>query len=84
MMELALARFFGRNRIHPKRVIFFRDGVSEGEYNTVATTELAAIKGTLTFNLCLTFSRLILFALAAIKAIVKDEISVTFIVVGKR
>jgi len=44
MMEIALKRFKDVAKVLPKRVIFFRDGVSEGEYNTVATSELAAIQ----------------------------------------
>jgi len=44
MMEIALKRFKDVAGVLPKRVIFFRDGVSEGEYNTVATSELAAIQ----------------------------------------
>ena len=50
MMERALGRFIEFNKIPPRRLIFFRDGVSEGEYNTVATAEIAAIKGTLRFG----------------------------------
>ena len=46
MMERALGRFIEICKIPPKRVIFFRDGVSEGEYNTVAAAELEAIQGT--------------------------------------
>ena len=48
MMEIALKRLMegSGSPVPPKRVIFFRDGVSEGEYNTVATAELAAIRGT--------------------------------------
>jgi eukaryotic translation initiation factor 2C len=46
MMERALERFIEFNEKPPRRLIFFRDGVSEGEYNTVATAELAAIEGT--------------------------------------
>jgi eukaryotic translation initiation factor 2C len=34
MMEQALGRFIEVNKVPPRRVIFFRDGVSEGEYNT--------------------------------------------------
>ena len=45
MMERALRRFNEFRKIPPRRVIFFRDGVSEGEYNTVATAEIAAIQG---------------------------------------
>jgi hypothetical protein len=45
MMERALGRFIEFQKIPPWRVIFFRDGVSEGEYNTVASAELEAIQG---------------------------------------
>ena len=57
MMERALGRFieFTNSKIPPKRIIFFRDGVSEGEYSTVATAELEAIQGTL-FKLTLTYT----------------------------
>ena len=47
MMERALRRFVELNKMPPRRVIFVRDGVSEGEYNIVATAELAAIQGML-------------------------------------
>ena len=47
MMERALGRFIEFRKIPPRRVIFFRDGVSEGEYSTVAAAELEAIQGTL-------------------------------------
>jgi eukaryotic translation initiation factor 2C len=50
MMEKALERFIGICKIPPKRVIFFRDGVSEGEYNTVAAAELEAIQGKFKFT----------------------------------
>ena len=50
MMERALKRFIEFNKAPPEKLIFFRDGVSEGEYNTVATAELAAIKGRLRIN----------------------------------
>ena len=46
MMEIVLKRFKDVAKMLPKRVIFFRDGVLEGEYNAVATSELAAIQGT--------------------------------------
>ena len=45
MMERALGKFIEFCKILPRRVILFRDGVSEGEYNTVATAELEAIQG---------------------------------------
>jgi hypothetical protein len=50
MMEKALEHFIGICKIPPKRVIFFRDGVSEGEYNTVAAAELEAIQGKFKFT----------------------------------
>ena len=56
MMEKSLRHFIELRKIPPRRVIFFRDGVSEGEYNTVATAELAAIQGTLmSVTFCLTY-----------------------------
>ena len=62
MMERALGRFIEFVKIPPRRVIFFRDGVSEGEYNTVATAELAAIQGT--FKIISTYAyRIELFSL---------------------
>ena len=54
MMERALGRFIEFRKIPPKRIIFFRDGVSEGEYSTVATAELEAIQ--CKFNYCLPFA----------------------------
>ena len=85
MMVRALGQFIEYRKIPPRRVIFFWDGVLEGEYNTVATAELEAIQGT--FMSILLFNLSNLFFLAAIKTIVggRDyQILVTFIVVGKR
>ncbi|KAJ7771757.1 argonaute-like protein [Mycena metata] len=36
--------FFGRNKQPPKRIIFYRDGVSEGEMEAVKLVEVAAIQ----------------------------------------
>jgi eukaryotic translation initiation factor 2C len=53
MMEQALGHFIEYGKRPPKQVIFFRDGVSEGEYNTVAAAELEARQGTLRLiNIC--------------------------------
>ena len=85
MMERALWRFIEFKKRPPRRLIFFRDGVSEGEYNTVAAAEIKAIEGTLI--LLLYVSNRWNFFSAAIQTIVagKDyKIFVTFIVVGKR
>lgn len=37
------------DRYLPRRIVFFRDGVSEGEFQTVFTQELGALKGQLNF-----------------------------------
>jgi len=68
MMERALGLFIEFRKIPPRRVIFFRDGVSEGEYNTVAAAELEAIQA----------------AIKTIVGGRDYQILVTFIVVGKR
>jgi eukaryotic translation initiation factor 2C len=45
MREQAVGKFMEFRKILPHRVIFFRDEVSEGEDNTVATAKLKAIQG---------------------------------------
>ena len=45
MAETAILDFIGVNRCPPGRVFFFRDGVSEGEFSTVARHEIEAIEG---------------------------------------
>jgi hypothetical protein len=44
-MERALRHFIEICKVPPKRIIFFRDEVLEGEYNTVANAELEVIQG---------------------------------------
>ena len=56
-MERALGKFIEFCKMPPRRVIFFRDGVSEGEYSTVAAAEIEAIQGT--FGLINTCTQLI-------------------------
>jgi sulfur relay (sulfurtransferase) complex TusBCD TusD component (DsrE family) len=41
----AISQFGLRNKVAPARIFFFRDGVSEGEYDKVAATEVQAIRG---------------------------------------
>ena len=87
MMERALGRFIEFRKIPPRRVIFFRDGVSEGEYNTVATAELEAIQGMSSLTNSCDYCIEPFSSLAAIRTIVggRDyQILVTFVVVGKR
>jgi len=44
MVMDAIDSFGQRNNFGPERIIFFRDGVSEGEFDQVAKKEIAAIK----------------------------------------
>jgi eukaryotic translation initiation factor 2C len=44
MVINAINSFGQKNNIGPERIIFFRDGVSEGEFDQVAAKEIAAIK----------------------------------------
>ncbi|KAI8922026.1 Piwi domain-containing protein [Powellomyces hirtus] len=36
--------FYQRSKVYPKRVIFYRDGVSEGQFSEVAIQEIVALK----------------------------------------
>lgn len=46
MVEEAIKSFALTNHSRlPQKIIFFRDGVSEGEYDKVAAVEIKAIKG---------------------------------------
>jgi eukaryotic translation initiation factor 2C len=46
MVEEAINNFaLANNSALPQKIIFFRDGVSEGEYDKVAAVEIKAIKG---------------------------------------
>ena len=64
-----------------KQFIFFRDGVSEGEYNTA---ELEAIKGTLSIALHLTLLNVLNFLfLAVIRTIVGIRDYQILVIVGK-
>ena len=46
----AIGVFKGTNGIIPERIIFLRDGVSEGEFSRVRDTEVAAIHGEWPYN----------------------------------
>jgi hypothetical protein len=41
----AVDEFGNRNKGPPKRIVFFRDGLSEGEYAGVGNEEIEDIKG---------------------------------------
>ncbi|KAF9036856.1 Piwi domain-containing protein [Panaeolus papilionaceus] len=62
------------NRRGPTRIIFFRDGVSEGEYDKVRRVELAAIQSAIDR----------LWTKLGLKESVAPKPKITFIVVGKR
>ena len=44
MMKELFALFYQRNQAHPKRIIMYRDGVSESQYGEVAVEELKGIR----------------------------------------
>ncbi|KAG6820559.1 hypothetical protein H0H93_015079 [Arthromyces matolae] len=44
MFKRAVMEFASKNRAPPSRIIFFRDGVSEGEFDPVLEKELGAMK----------------------------------------
>ncbi|KAG6854932.1 hypothetical protein C0991_009755 [Blastosporella zonata] len=72
MVKRAIIAFGMRNRASPKRIVFFRDGVSEGEFDQVLKIELGAMRAA--FDEVWTERK-----------IIKDpKPKVTFIVVGKR
>lgn len=45
MVEEAINEFALINKSPPQKIVFFRDGVSEGEYDKIAAVEIRAIKG---------------------------------------
>ncbi|CEP19097.1 hypothetical protein [Parasitella parasitica] len=44
MTKEMLKRFYKRNRQKPRNIIFYRDGVSEGQFQAVLDCEVAAVK----------------------------------------
>ena len=44
MAEALLLRFYGVNRVKPERIILFRDGVSDGEFDMVLNTEVPKLQ----------------------------------------
>ena len=44
-LQDAFGKFKGLNGCLPKRIVFFRDGVSEGEFSRVRDVEVGAIHG---------------------------------------
>ncbi|KAG6817094.1 hypothetical protein H0H87_012862 [Tephrocybe sp. NHM501043] len=71
MVKRAIVAFGMRNRTSPKRIMFFRDGVSEGEFDQVLKIELGAMRAA--FD-----------DVWAERKLEDPKPKVTFIVVGKR
>ncbi|EPZ31159.1 Argonaute/Dicer protein, PAZ domain-containing protein [Rozella allomycis CSF55] len=44
MAKNIIMQFRAKNRILPRRIIFYRDGVSEGQFNAVRSSEISALK----------------------------------------
>lgn len=85
----AVDNFGAKNQAAPKNIIFFRDGVSEGEYERVCQEEIQAIQG-LAFFLARFLCVLYASDIDACKDVwakrgLTDPLPLlTFIVVGKR
>ena len=74
------------NGILPRRILVFRDGVSEGEFLTVRNVECAAMQGWEYICLLLMFLQLILFPapLQKLYGAPTEWPSMAFVIVGKR
>jgi len=79
MMVNALNLFAQKAQAPPRRIIFFRDGVSEGEFEAVYQFEVAAVQTAWKTFLTVNASRLRSMNLAP-----PDTIPLTFVIVGKR
>ncbi|KAJ6500478.1 argonaute-like protein [Mycena sanguinolenta] len=71
MVEMAVMMFGSKHKVPPANIIFFRDGVSEGEFSTVRTEEISQINAAIDR------------VWTAVKA-KEAKPKITFLVVGKR
>ncbi|EGO21589.1 hypothetical protein SERLADRAFT_474142 [Serpula lacrymans var. lacrymans S7.9] len=71
MMREALDKFGAINRRAPDRILFYRDGLSEGEYEVVGKKEIGAIESAID-------------AIWQARGVQTPKPAITFIVVGKR
>ncbi|KAF9463147.1 Piwi domain-containing protein [Collybia nuda] len=71
MVKDAIVAFGSKNKASPRRIIFFRDGVSEGEFEQIAEGEIGAVKGA--FD-----------EIWAERGLKEPKPTLTFIIVGKR
>jgi eukaryotic translation initiation factor 2C len=86
----AISRFGKVNGTAPRRIMFFRDGLSEGEYAGVAELEFQDIKGwkriiysRISFHTVMTYSEAIRRVWAEVK--LNDPCPlITYVIVGKR
>ncbi|KAF9346602.1 Protein argonaute 10 [Mortierella sp. NVP85] len=44
MVHQLLVTFYERNRVYPQRILFYRDGISEGQYAEILHREVAAVR----------------------------------------
>lgn len=44
MVYQLMVAFQAKNKVYPKRILFYRDGVSEGQYAEIMQKEVAAVK----------------------------------------
>lgn len=75
-----------RSKALPQNIVFFRDGVSEGEFEIVRH-EIAAIKGTFNAGYFVVTHLTISAAFMAVameRKVISPNFKLTFIVVGKR
>ena len=84
-MAMELITNFGRKtKQKPARIIFFRDGVSEGQFDEVCRTEISALKSEV-FSSHLERSLSELRITGAIQGIGKEiDCAITYIICGKR
>jgi len=73
-----------RNQAFPKRAIFFRDGVSEGQFKQVIDGEIPKIKGTSLSLLSVIQGPIVIFTAALADMKLPTIPKLTVVVVGKR
>jgi len=73
-----------RNQAFPKRAIFFRDGVSEGQFKQVIEDEIPKIKGASLSLFPVTQGLIVIFTAALADMKLPTIPKLTVVVVGKR
>ena len=73
-----------RNQAFPKRAIFFRDGVSEGQFKQVIEGEIPKIKGASMSLFAVIQSPIVIFTAALADLKLPTIPKLTVVIVGKR